>query len=91
VLLRLRPDTSVGVGGRQLSGGEQRRPHLARAIATLPDVLLIDEPNNGLDAATAAQVLEATRDRLADAVLVLTMHEPSRDLLTPGVSIVFLE
>lgn len=60
VQLHVRPDTSLGVGGRELSGGEQRRLHIARALATQPDILLIDEPTSGLDAQTAAQVLAVT-------------------------------
>jgi ATP-binding cassette, subfamily C, bacterial CydC len=72
----LGPSSEVGVGGRDLSGGEQRRLHLARALATHPDVLLIDEPTTGLDTSTATHALKAIRHRLPHAVLVLAMHEP---------------
>ena len=41
-----------------LSGGERRRVHLARAIAVRPDVLLLDEPFAGLDAEVRANLLE---------------------------------
>ncbi|RZT07553.1 ATP-binding cassette subfamily C protein CydC [Kribbella sp. VKM Ac-2569] len=73
------PQTPVGVGGRGLSGGEQRRLHLARALASQPDVLLIDEPTAGLDTSTAADVLAAVRRRLPRAVLVLAIHETPAD------------
>jgi ATP-binding cassette subfamily C protein CydC len=75
----LDPGTRIGVGGRALSGGEQRRLHIARALATQPDVLLIDEPTTGLDTSTGAQVLMAVRRRLPHAVLVLAMHELPAD------------
>jgi ATP-binding cassette subfamily C protein CydC len=89
----LGPSTLVGVGGRNLSGGEQRRLHIARAIATQPDVLLIDEPTTGLDTSTGTHVLAAIRDRLPHAVLVLAMHEPPSDpdALGSGPTIVSLE
>jgi ATP-binding cassette subfamily C protein CydC len=78
------PGTPTGVGGRDLSGGEQRRIHLARAIATEPRMLVIDEPTSGLDAATAEQVLRALRRRLPDTTLILAMHEAPAYLAGDG-------
>ena len=61
----------------ELSGGEQQRTAIARALVNRPEVLLADEPTGNLDAATGAQVMEHLLDRSRDegATLVLITHE----------------
>ena len=74
----------VGLGGyedkhpHQLSGGEQQRVALVRALAPRPDVLLMDEPFSGLDNRLRDEVRDATLAVLKEegtAVLLVT-HEP---------------
>lgn len=72
--------TDVGLGDRidhfphQLSGGEQQRVAVARALATDNPVLLADEPTGELDFRTGTQILELIRAEAGPgrAVLVVT-------------------
>lgn len=74
---------AVGLGHRldhyptQLSGGEQQRVGLARAIAAHPALIFADEPTGNLDAATGEAVIEMLFARLAEtgATLVLITHD----------------
>ena len=59
-----------------LSGGQQRRVLIARALAGQPDVLIMDEPTAGVDAANQ-HVLADVLDRLVerDVTMVIVTHE----------------
>ena len=82
----LSPQCSMQVG--RLSGGQQRRVLIARALASEPEVLVMDEPTAGVDVASQ-QALAETLATLAGAgtTLVVVTHEigPLQALLTRAV------
>lgn len=71
-------DSWIGENGARLSGGERRRLALARAYCASAPWLLLDEPNEGLDAETAVRVLERMHRRLGrtNQGLILVTHRP---------------
>lgn len=69
-------DTRLGFRGTGLSGGEARRLVLARAILCNPDLLLLDEPTEGLDSPLAIRVLAGLRKALPHAAILMAAHRP---------------
>lgn len=73
---------AVGLGHRlhnfpaQLSGGEQQRVSIARAIAKKPKILLCDEPTGALDYQTGKQVLKILQEMSRDygATVIIVTH-----------------
>jgi putative ABC transport system ATP-binding protein len=77
--------TEVGLGDRlthlpsALSGGEQQRVGLARAMVTSPKLMLADEPTGNLDQETGAKVIELMFNlaRKKNTAVLLITHDPN--------------
>jgi putative ABC transport system ATP-binding protein len=73
----------VGLGKRlehrpsQLSGGEQQRVSIARALANRPSLLLADEPTGNLDSRTGEDILKLIRDlsQSLGMTVIMVTHE----------------
>ena len=74
----------VGLGSRakhrpyELSGGEQQRVSIARALVTGPEVVFADEPTGELDTATARSIAASLREiaDLRKTTVVVATHDP---------------
>jgi len=62
----------------ELSGGEQQRVFLARALIRFPDMLLLDEPTSGVDYSTRETILGVLKKLNEDGItIILTTHDIS--------------
>jgi putative ABC transport system ATP-binding protein len=64
---------------RQMSGGEEQRTAIARAIVTDPKLVIADEPTGNLDAVAASNILDLLRTLNADfhKTILMVTHDPS--------------
>ncbi|MBR9729143.1 cysteine/glutathione ABC transporter ATP-binding protein/permease CydC [Shewanella intestini] len=67
-------DAWIGDGGRQLSGGEQRRIGVARALLRDAPLLLLDEPTEGLDKRTERDIMAILLKFAEQKTLLMITH-----------------
>jgi phosphate transport system ATP-binding protein len=60
--------------GMALSGGQQQRLCIARAIATKPDVILMDEPCSALDPIATGRIEDLMQDLVSEYTIVIVTH-----------------
>lgn len=69
--------TLLGVGGYGLSGGQLRRLALARLFLLDPQVVLLDEPTEHLDATTGDQVVASLLQFARHRTIIVATHDPA--------------
>jgi ATP-binding cassette subfamily B protein len=80
-------ETKIGEEGLSLSGGQRQRLALARAIATQPRMLILDDPLSALDVETETMVEQALRNVLAHTTALVVAHRPSTVMLADRVAL----
>jgi putative ABC transport system ATP-binding protein len=72
-------DHRLGNRPTQMSGGEQQRVAVARALATNPTIVIMDEPTGNLDKQNGDNVLRMIRElrRATGATFVIATHDPT--------------
>lgn len=70
-------DTAVGDSGTRLSGGERQRIGIARALFTLPKLLILDEATSSLDASTEATISRTIESLHGSTTVILIAHRLS--------------
>jgi cell division transport system ATP-binding protein len=88
--------SQVGMGDKaykmpyQLSGGEQQRVVIARALLNSPEVILADEPTGNLDFDTGKEIMDLLYGiRQAGMTIIMSTHNRSWPELYPGRKLLF--
>jgi len=72
-----RHETMLGERGINLSGGQKQRASLARALARMPSIVLLDDALSAVDTHTEAEILRALGDALTKRTAVIASHRVS--------------
>lgn len=80
-------DTVIGEQGLSLSGGQRQRLALARAVATTPEILILDDPLSAVDVETEARVEKALRLALRKTTVLIIAQRPSTVGLADRVAV----
>jgi len=77
------------ISGTRLSGGEQQMLAIGRALVTNPDLVLLDEPSEGLAPVAVERVIGVCRDLIAEGLYILLVEQNIRvaDALAQWVNI----
>lgn len=67
-------NTMVGNSGVRLSGGQQARVALARALLQKKKIILLDDPFSAIDMRTEEKIIENIRNNYKDSLLILVSH-----------------
>ena len=67
-------DMNVGEGGKRLSGGQKQALSLARAFARSPEILVFDEPTNGMDSALEHRIKATIAEFTKHKTFIMITH-----------------
>jgi len=68
-------ETLIGEGGVTLSGGQKQRIAIARTLARLPRVIILDDSLSAVDAQTDAEILTELKKRFSDSTVLIVTHQ----------------
>jgi ATP-binding cassette subfamily B protein len=80
-------ETRVGQRGRLLSGGQRQRIAIARALIRDAPILLLDEPDTGIDTATAEAILAPLRRLISGRTTLIISHNPATTALADRIAV----
>ncbi|MEG1509851.1 MAG: ABC transporter ATP-binding protein [Clostridia bacterium] len=70
-------NTLVGNSGVRLSGGQQARLSLARALGGANKIVLLDDPFSAVDQVTEAKIIENLKQNHTDKIFIIASHRPT--------------